>query len=131
MFFKVPVLVVLALVGQTISAPSPAGKPHGGKGRPSPFPFHAGKPHTPSPPCTKSCTVAKPRAAIVRDNVTTPYDSSKDILNAVHNCNPGGVVNFEKSETYSIGTALNLTNLKNVDLNIEGTIKVAQLEDIF
>jgi galacturan 1,4-alpha-galacturonidase len=93
--------------------------------RPKPFPYHPGKSYKPSPPCTKSCTVARPKAATIVKNVKVPYDSGKDVLQAVQSCNPGGKVIFEKNETYMIGTALDLSNLKNVDLDIQGTIKVS------
>jgi galacturan 1,4-alpha-galacturonidase len=68
--------------------------------------------------------VARPKAVAVVKGVKTLYDSGKDVLHAVRQCNPGGIVHFEKNETYTIGTALDLTNLKNVDLDIQGTIKV-------
>ena len=124
MYFKVLLLFILIVAEQASCLPWPFFKPYWGPGRPYPFPFNSGKPHRPSPPCTRSCTVAKPKAATVIKGVTTPYDSGKDVLQAVRQCNPGGIVHFEKNQTYSIGTALDLTNLKNVDLDIQGTIKV-------
>lgn len=95
-----------------------------GNSRPVPHPFHPGKPHKPSPPCTKTCVVARPKAAAVVKGVKTPYDSGRDVLKAVRSCNPKGRVLFEKGQTYLINTALDLSNLENVDLDIQGTIKV-------
>jgi hypothetical protein len=124
MFFKVLLLLVLTVAEQATCLPWPFFQPYLGTGRPYPFPFHSGKPHYPSPPCTRTCTVARPKPATIINGTSTPYDSGPDVLWAVRQCNPGGAVLFEKSQTYTIGTALDLTNLQNVDLNIQGTIKV-------
>lgn len=124
MYFRLILLLVLAAADQAFCSPWPFFKPYWGPGRPYPFPFHSGKPHKPSPPCTRSCTVARPKAGRIVNGVKTPYDSGKDILYAVNQCNPGGAVHFEKGQVYTVGTALDLTNLKNVDLDIQGTIKV-------
>ena len=43
-------------------------------------------------------------------------DDSKNILEAVHKCNNGGRVVFEKNNKYTIGTALDLTFLNNIDI---------------
>jgi galacturan 1,4-alpha-galacturonidase len=43
-------------------------------------------------------------------------DASKNILEAVHECNNGGRVVFEKNNEYTIGTALDLTFLNNIEI---------------
>jgi galacturan 1,4-alpha-galacturonidase len=78
-------------------------------------PYHPGKPFPPSPPRSKTCTVK------TYDN--DGKDDSKYILKAIKECNNGGHVVFERGKTYTIGTALNLTFLKNIDLDVQGTIK--------
>lgn len=66
-----------------------------------------------SPPRTKVCTVPA-------HNDGT--DDSPAILQAVKDCNNGGQVVFSKGNRYTIGTALDLTFLSSIDLNIEATI---------
>ncbi|KAJ5946102.1 Exopolygalacturonase precursor [Penicillium verhagenii] len=78
------------------------------------------KPHAPfkplpaSQPRTKTCTVSSHGDG---------RDDSKFILSAIEKCNNGGKVVFEADKEYTIGTALDLTFLKNVDLDIQGYIK--------
>jgi galacturan 1,4-alpha-galacturonidase len=43
-------------------------------------------------------------------------DDSKYILDALHDCNNGGHVVFKEGTEYLIGTALDLTFLKHIDL---------------
>lgn len=43
-------------------------------------------------------------------------DDSQHILDAVHECNNGGRVVFKEDVNYTIGTALDLTFMKNIDL---------------
>lgn len=62
---------------------------------------------------SKTCTVAGGKT-----------DDAPAILAAAKKCNDGGTVVFSKSSTYNVGTALDLTFLKHVDLDIQGTIKV-------
>lgn len=62
---------------------------------------------------TKTCTVTGGKT-----------DDAAAILAAAKSCNNGGTVVFEKGTTYNVGTALDLTFLKHVDLDIQGTIKV-------
>ncbi|BEJ13114.1 hypothetical protein CspHIS471_0302880 [Cutaneotrichosporon sp. HIS471] len=50
-------------------------------------------------------------------------DDSEAILAALQSCNNGGRVVFEKDSTYTIGTALDLTFLQSIDLDIQGTIR--------
>ncbi|RAL16148.1 putative extracellular exo-polygalacturonase [Aspergillus homomorphus CBS 101889] len=50
-------------------------------------------------------------------------DDSEYILSAIKQCNNGGKVVFDANKEYTIGTALDLTFLKHIDLDIEGTIQ--------
>lgn len=74
------------------------------------------KPKTPTkplpshPPRTKTCTVAS-------HNDGTKDDSSY-ILSALHSCNNGGHVVFKSGLKYLIGTALDLTFLKHIDIGM-------------
>ncbi|KAF9690522.1 hypothetical protein EKO04_011540 [Ascochyta lentis] len=77
-------------------------------------PYHPGKAFPASPARTKTCTVK----ANGNGN-----DDSKNILSAIKSCNNGGHVVFPKGKNYTIGTALDLTFLKHIDLDIQGTIK--------
>ncbi|KAL4927563.1 putative extracellular exo-polygalacturonase [Aspergillus undulatus] len=49
-------------------------------------------------------------------------DDSEFILSAIKECNHGGKVVFNEGEEYTIGTALDLTFLKHIDLEILGRI---------
>ncbi|GKZ94649.1 hypothetical protein AnigIFM59636_008030 [Aspergillus niger] len=49
-------------------------------------------------------------------------DDSDYILSALHQCTHGGKVVFDEDKEYIIGTALNMTFLKNIDLEVLGTI---------
>ncbi|KAF1930471.1 glycoside hydrolase family 28 protein [Didymella exigua CBS 183.55] len=77
-------------------------------------PHHPGKPFPVSPARTKTCTVKAGGNG---------KDDSKNILKAIKKCNNGGHVVFPKDKNYTIGTALDLTFLKHIDLDIQGTIK--------
>lgn len=80
-----------------------------------PYPKQPKKPHYVSAGRTKTCTVAAAGGK---------SDDAPAILAAAKKCNNGGTVVFSKSSTYNVGTALDLTFLKHVDLDIQGTIKV-------
>ncbi|KUI55797.1 Exopolygalacturonase X [Cytospora mali] len=69
----------------------------------------------PSPPeRTKTCYVK------TNGNGT---DDSDNILSAFNECNNGGHVIFDKNTTYTIGTYMDWTFLKSIDIDIRGTIK--------
>ncbi|KAF2469138.1 pectin lyase-like protein [Lindgomyces ingoldianus] len=70
-------------------------------------PHRPGKAFPSSPPRTKTCVVKSHRDGT---------DDSQNILNAIKDCNNGGHVVFSHGEKYIIGTALDLTFLKNIDL---------------
>jgi galacturan 1,4-alpha-galacturonidase len=73
------------------------------------------KPHPPFKPLppsqlrTKTCHVA---------TYGDGRDDSKHILSAIKKCNNGGKVVFDADKVYTIGTALDLTFLKHVDLGM-------------
>lgn len=70
-------------------------------------PYHPGTPMPVSPPRTKTC--------IVKAN-SDGTDDSANILEAINKCNDGGRVVFPKDKNFTIGTALDLTFLKHIDL---------------
>jgi galacturan 1,4-alpha-galacturonidase len=73
------------------------------------------KPMPPSSPRTKSCEVR-----------SGSRDDSAAIMAAIKECNGGGRVVFSRGKTYQIGTALDLRNLRNVDLVIQGKIEFSR-----
>lgn len=79
-----------------------------------PHPKQPKQSHYVSAARTKTCTVSGGK-----------LDDAPAILAAAKMCNDGGTVVFSKSTTYNVGTALDLTFLKHVDLDIQGTIKVS------
>lgn len=70
-------------------------------------PYHPGKAFPASPERKKVCEV-KARGG--------GKDDSKNILKAINKCNNGGHVVFAKDTLYTVGTALDLTHLKHIDL---------------
>ena len=70
------------------------------------------KPMPPSTPRTKTCEVKE-----------GGRDDSPAILEAIKECNDGGKVIFKRGAKYTIGTALDLRNLRHIDLVIQGTIQ--------
>ncbi|KAH7377381.1 pectin lyase fold/virulence factor [Pyrenochaeta sp. MPI-SDFR-AT-0127] len=83
-------------------------------------PHHPGKAFPPSPERTKTC--------VVKSNANGT-DDSQNILKAVKACNNGGHVVFPKDKKFTIGTALDLTFLKHIDLDIQGTIQFSNDTD--
>ncbi|KAF2002010.1 glycoside hydrolase family 28 protein [Amniculicola lignicola CBS 123094] len=83
-------------------------------------PFHPGHHFPDSPKRTKTCTVKTHGKG---------KDDSNYILEAIKKCNNGGRVVFSKKTTYVVATALDLTFLKHVDLDIQGTIKFSNDTD--
>ena len=85
-----------------------------------PYPLHPKNPPPKSPSRNKVCYVASHN-----DGVT---DDSEYILAAIEKCNNGGHVVFVEGTEYLIGTALDLTFLKHIDLgkgihNVPGTAR--------
>lgn len=70
-------------------------------------PHHPGKPFPVSPERKKVCTVRARGGG---------KDDSKNILKTIEKCNNGGHVVFPKDQEFTIGTALDLTFLKHIDL---------------
>jgi len=81
---------------------------------PTPYPYHPGKPHYPSPPRTKTCYVPARGGGL---------DDSQAIYSAFEACNNGGTVAFLESN-YTIAQPLNLTFLNAVDVSIQGEISI-------
>ena len=121
---RVPSLLAVALLGAAdlaCAAPSSSSSLDAINARGSPSykvsprpnhkigPKHPGKPFPSSPPRTKTCLVQSHGAG---------KDDSDYILKAIKECNFGGHVVFEQGTTYTVGTALDLTFLKNVDLGM-------------
>ncbi|KAL5119373.1 Exopolygalacturonase [Pleosporales sp. CAS-2024a] len=77
-------------------------------------PHHLGNPLPVSPARKKIC--------VVKAN-EDGSDDSAEILKAIQKCNHGGHVVFPKDKTFTIGTALDLTFLNRIDLDIQGTIQ--------
>ncbi|KAG0746179.1 hypothetical protein G6F57_008481 [Rhizopus arrhizus] len=52
-------------------------------------------------------------------------DAADNIVTAFTNCNNGGTVVFTKGVTYNLNSIVTITGLKNVNVNLAGTIKLA------
>ncbi|CAK7241714.1 MAG: Exopolygalacturonase [Sporothrix thermara] len=63
------------------------------------------------------------RVCYVQTHGDGTTDDSPYILEAFHACNNGGHVVFRAGVTYLVGTAMDWTFLKDIDLDIQGTIK--------
>jgi galacturan 1,4-alpha-galacturonidase len=46
-------------------------------------------------------------------------DDAAYVLDAIHSCNNGGHVVFKEGVKYTIGTALDLTFLKHIDIGMD------------
>ncbi|KAF3935423.1 Exopolygalacturonase [Dactylellina cionopaga] len=108
---------LLAVIPVAASAPA-EGRTHNGKttaARPNlaPYPLTTGKKFPTSPRRTKTCFI---------DALGNGEDDGPQILAAAHKCNNGGTLAF-LDDLYTIGTPLDLTFLKHVDFDIQGTIK--------
>lgn len=80
--------------------------------------------HEPNPPFEKFPPSPKRnRVCYVDSHNDMKTDDSKHILSALKKCNRGGHVVFPKGQTYVIGTALDLTFLQNVDLDIQAYVQ--------
>ncbi|CBX91370.1 similar to extracellular exo-polygalacturonase [Plenodomus lingam JN3] len=116
---RVTEFLTFALLQATAVISTPA-KKHVSSSEPSIRPNHAIGPYQPdkpfpvSPARTKTCLVASSGGG---------KDDSENILKAVKECNNGGHVVFPRNTIFTIGTALDLTFLKNIDLDIQGTIQ--------
>ncbi|KAF2098780.1 putative polygalacturonase [Rhizodiscina lignyota] len=104
-----PKLLAFLAIGCLLLALVDAGRPKITYAPRKPF-----KPMKPSPPRKKTCDVK-----------ANGYgrDDSQNILSALKKCNNGGTVVFKPGTVYTIGKALDMTFLKSVDIDIQGTIK--------
>ncbi|KAI9697165.1 MAG: Exopolygalacturonase X-1 [Bogoriella megaspora] len=73
------------------------------------------KPFYESAPRTKTC--------IVQSHDDGATDDSQYFLDALNECNNGGHVLMPSNTTYIIGTALNLTFLNSVDIELQGYLQ--------
>jgi galacturan 1,4-alpha-galacturonidase len=112
---------VFALANPTTSARSASGDEKGIDIGPSTRPhIHLG-PKTPrksppqSLPRTKTCSVESHNDGITDD---APF-----IIKALQTCNNGGHVIFTLGTNYTIGTAMNLTFLNSIDIEVQGYVK--------
>ncbi|RDW82695.1 exopolygalacturonase [Coleophoma cylindrospora] len=78
------------------------------------------KPKTPTLPAP--CPPARNRTCYVNSH-GNGTDDSQFVLDALHSCNNGGHVVFSEGTEYIIGTALDLTFLNHIDLDIQGYIQ--------
>ncbi|KFX96561.1 hypothetical protein V490_03281 [Pseudogymnoascus sp. VKM F-3557] len=76
---------------------------------------HPHQPHVPppSPP-------ARHRVCYVKSHGDGKTDDTPYIMKALHDCNNGGHVVFREGVQYFIGTAMDLTFLNHIDLDIQG-----------
>ncbi|KAK3329175.1 exopolygalacturonase [Apodospora peruviana] len=81
-----------------------------------PMPYNSRMPF-PNPPARDS------KVCVVNTHGDGVTDDSFSILFALWDCNDGGHVLFPRGETYTIGTALDLTFLKHIDIDIQGRIQ--------
>ena len=58
------------------------------------------------------------KVCIVESHGDGVTDDSEYILSAFHECNDGGHVVFSESDTYMIGTAMDWTFLKHIDIGM-------------
>ncbi|KAH7319468.1 PGX, glycoside hydrolase family 28 protein [Rhexocercosporidium sp. MPI-PUGE-AT-0058] len=129
MRLHLPALLLIA--STTLSAANPTwqalqewAKSSGGKPAPqqtSPRPnisYHPKTPHEspPSPP-------PRHKVCYVKSYNDNTRDDSNYVMDALHSCNNGGHVVFQKGTKYTIGTALDLTFLNHIDIDIQSYIQ--------
>lgn len=76
----------------------------------TPRPFHAQS----SPNRNRTC--------VAESHNDLKTDDAENILQAIQDCNNGGHVIFADKHTYTVASPLNLTGLKSVDIDIQGTL---------
>lgn len=123
MHFQLSTILSIASAAVAVASPTPQddswdqalarrGHPKHKSARPN-VQFHPKSLDTPAPsPAarTKTCYVKS------SGNGT---DDSPAIMSALHECNNGGHVIFSKGVTYLIGTAMDWTFLKHIDLGMQ------------
>ncbi|KAK3392735.1 exopolygalacturonase [Podospora didyma] len=80
-----------------------------------PIPYRPRVPF-PNPPSRK-------RLCVVRTHGDGITDDSQYILSAFRECNDGGHVLFPRENTYIVGTAMDWTFLRHIDIDIQGRIR--------
>ncbi|KAI5778849.1 putative exopolygalacturonase X [Geopyxis carbonaria] len=81
---------------------------------PTPHPHAPSHHHHPSPARHKTCVLPP---------LPSGHDAAPSILAAAKRCNNGGTILFPAGRTYTVGTALDLTWLHHVDLDLQGTLE--------
>lgn len=74
------------------------------------------------PSCVPANSPTRSKVCHVKSHNDQTTDDSDYILSALHECNNGGHVIFPADQSYLIGTALDLTFLQHIDLDIQGHI---------
>ena len=74
------------------------------------------------PACVPPSSPSRSKTCYVQSHNDLVTDDSEYILSAINECNNGGHVVFPADQSYLIGTALDLTFLSHIDLDIQGTI---------
>lgn len=64
------------------------------------------------------------KKCVVKSHNDFKTDDSAYILNAVKRCNDGGHIVFPEGTTYVIGTALDLTGLKHIDIGASLSLRL-------
>lgn len=64
------------------------------------------------------------KKCVVKSHNDFKTDDSAYVLNAVKRCNDGGHVVFPEGTTYVIGTALDLTGLKHIDIGASVSLRL-------
>ncbi|EMC99596.1 glycoside hydrolase family 28 protein [Baudoinia panamericana UAMH 10762] len=94
---------------------------------PSPRPafgFHPNPPFAPFPH-----SPSRSKVCYVQSHNDMKTDDSAYILAALNQCNNGGTVIFPVNTTYVIGTALNLTFLQHIDIDIQAYVQFSNDTD--
>ncbi|RAL67879.1 hypothetical protein DID88_008604 [Monilinia fructigena] len=77
--------------------------------------------YSPKTPNRSPSPAARTKTCVVK-SAGNGKDDSPAILTALKACNNGGHVVFSKGVTYSVGTAMDWTFLKHIDIDIQGEI---------
>lgn len=74
------------------------------------------------PSCVPDSSPARSKTCYVESHNDLVTDDSQYILSALQQCNNGGHVVFPANQSYLIGTALDLTFLQHIDIDIQGEV---------
>ncbi|KAK3693351.1 exopolygalacturonase [Podospora appendiculata] len=90
----------------------------------SPRPTLRPSPYNPRVPFPNPAAAARTdKVCVVQAHGDGVTDDSFSILFAFHECNDGGHVLFPRGETYTIGSAMDWTFLRHIDIDIQGRIQ--------